>query len=134
MEHLPLRPQNETTAETKIGSSPPPVRFSSLFESGNLKYVVCTDGDGPCSEYDLVLDEDANTKGHTQWFYFCVANMHKDTTIRLNIVNMVGGGCSEAPALLFVSCVCVCLQRKPRSLYEVGMQPMVFSGKLSRPT
>ncbi len=40
--------------------------FESKFENGNLKKAIRVSRD----EYNLILDEDHNTKGHTQWFYF----------------------------------------------------------------
>jgi len=47
--------------------------FESRFESGNLQ-LVHKQSD---AEYDLVLQNDINSKGHTQWFYFRVANVKK---------------------------------------------------------
>lgn len=47
--------------------------FESRFESGNLLAAIkITD-----NEYDLVLQNDINTNGHTQWFFFRVGNMIK---------------------------------------------------------
>ena len=47
--------------------------FESRFESGNLLAAIkITD-----NEYDLVLQNDINTNGHTQWFFFRVGNMLK---------------------------------------------------------
>lgn len=43
----------------------------------------------PC--YDLVLDHDTNTQGHTQWFYFAIRNMKKGETVRLRMVNNCKG-------------------------------------------
>ena len=33
-------------------------------------------------EYDLVLQPDINTKSHTQWFYFAIMNMRRNTRCR----------------------------------------------------
>lgn len=57
------------------------------------------------NEYDLILQNDINTKGNTQWFFYSVKNVPKDTTVKFNIVNMA----------------------KPYSLFELGMKPSVFS-------
>lgn len=43
-----------------------PFTFSSEFESGNL-FTVYKVGH---NEYDLILQNDINSKGNTQWFYF----------------------------------------------------------------
>ena len=44
--------------------------FESRFESGNLLGAVKVSEE----EYDLVLQNDINTNGHTQWFFFRVSN------------------------------------------------------------
>lgn len=46
------------------------LRFDSQFESGNLHAAYRV---GP-NEYDLMMQNDTNSKGHTQWFYFSVEN------------------------------------------------------------
>lgn len=40
--------------------------FESRFESGNLLAAIKISN----NEYDLVLQNDVNTNGHTQWFFF----------------------------------------------------------------
>lgn len=40
--------------------------FDSNFESGNLLYAYRVSN----SEYDLILQNDTNTKGYNQWFYY----------------------------------------------------------------
>jgi hypothetical protein len=56
-------------------------------------------------EYDLILKPDVNTQGHTQWFYFSVSNMVPGIRYKFNIINLL----------------------KPDSLYNHGMQPVMFS-------
>lgn len=76
--------------------------FDSNFESGNLKKVMRVNS----TEYQLLLQEDFNTKGHLQWFYFRVKSMlPQGTAVRFSILNMV----------------------KPQSLYSMGMKPFVYS-------
>lgn len=48
--------------------------FESRFESGNLRRAIQI-GD---YDYQLILEADYQTTGHTQWFYFSVANTRKD--------------------------------------------------------
>ena len=40
--------------------------FESRFESGNL-YLAQKESD---TEYNLLMQNDINTNGHTQWFFF----------------------------------------------------------------
>jgi cytosolic carboxypeptidase protein 2/3 len=59
-------------------------------------------------EYNLWLENDFNTKGHTQWFFFKVVYTNeKPSTIQFNILNLA----------------------KTYSLYKAGMKPVVFSLK-----
>lgn len=55
--------------------------------------------------FDLVLQNDINTKGNTQWFFFSVSGAPKGSTLTFNIVNM----------------------SKRDSLFADGMKPAVFS-------
>ena len=84
--------------------------FDSRFESGNLKKV----SKGNNIEYNLWLENDTSTKGHTQWYYFKVAYRDiplapekKTHRITFNILNLA----------------------KTTSLYQEGMQPCVWSKK-----
>lgn len=58
-------------------------------------------------EYNLILSTDYNTNGHTQWFFFSIANTRKNVQYRFNIINLL----------------------KPDSLYNVGMKPLFYSQK-----
>ncbi len=75
--------------------------FDSRFESGNLAIALKVN-DG---EYNLLLQNDINTQGHTQWFFFRVGNTHKGDSVRFNILNLC----------------------KSDSLYNHGMKVLVFS-------
>ena len=76
--------------------------FDSRFESGNLRKAAKVNN----VEYNLWLENDLNTKGHTQWYYFKVVfKQDKPTKIQFNILNL----------------------GKPYSLYKLGMKPVVFS-------
>jgi len=44
--------------------------FESRFESGNLALAIKLSD----SEYNCILQNDINTRGHTQWFFFRVEN------------------------------------------------------------
>lgn len=75
--------------------------FESRFESGNLLAAIKLSD----TEYDLILQNDINTNGHTQWFFFRVANTRKGEKIKFNILNLA----------------------KPDSLYNYGMKILSFS-------
>jgi hypothetical protein len=50
------------------------LEFDSVFESGNLAIALKVSD----IEYNLLLQNDINTNGHTQWFYFKVkSNLKK---------------------------------------------------------
>lgn len=57
--------------------------FESRFESGNLYLAEKVSDD----EYNLWMQNDINTRGHTQWFYFKVSNTKKGHRVKFNIVN-----------------------------------------------
>jgi hypothetical protein len=83
--------------------------FESRFESGNLETVYKVSE----SEYHLVLQNDINTRGNTQWFLFNVKNSRKGLNVKFNIVNL----------------------GKSDSLYNQGMQVLVYSeqGQTDKP-
>jgi hypothetical protein len=79
------------------------IRFDSKFESGNLdKVVKVREG-----EYDLYIRSDANSRRHTQWFYFSVDNILRTHRVKFNILNFT----------------------KDNLLYTQGMQPLIYSTK-----
>ena len=77
--------------------------FESRFESGNL-YLVQKVSD---LEYNLLMSNDVNTSGHTQWFFFQVRNARAKQKVRFNILNY----------------------SKPDSLFNYGMKVSVYSEK-----
>ncbi len=77
--------------------------FESKFESGNLFIAQKVTDD----EYNLLMQNDINTTGHTQWFFFRVQNTRKGTTVKFNIINY----------------------SKPDSLFNYGMKVTQYSEK-----
>ena len=59
--------------------------FESRFESGNLKFCIKKND----NEYDLFVQNDINTYGNTQWFFFKVSNTRKGHKVFFNIKNFV---------------------------------------------
>ena len=58
-------------------------------------------------EYELWLSPDSSTDGHTQWYFFSIANGRAKVPYRLHIHNF----------------------RKAHSLYSQGLQPLLHSSK-----
>lgn len=58
-------------------------------------------------EYNLLMQNDINTTGHTQWFFFRVTNTTKDSKVKFNILNF----------------------SKPDSLFNLGMKVSIYSEK-----
>lgn len=61
--------------------------------------------DDKIETYDLILQNDTNTRGHNQWFYFRVSNKKISNRIRFNIINFV----------------------KNSSFFSYGIKPLIFS-------
>lgn len=80
--------------------------FESRFESGNLRRAIQVYE----YEYDLILKPDYNTRGNTQWYYFCVSNTRKDKKYKFKIINFI----------------------KNVSLYNNGLKPLLYSEKGAR--
>lgn len=76
------------------------VRFDSRFESGNLGLVSRVSP----TEFNLLLDNDINTSGFTQWFFFRV-EVDRQCKLRFNLLNF----------------------RKRNSLFQRGMKVCVYS-------
>jgi hypothetical protein len=82
--------------------------FDSRFENGNLRKAAKVSN----IEYNLWLENDMNTRGHTQWYYFKVSYkdivVHADKKvhkIKFNVLNLA----------------------KTTSLYQQGMKPCIWS-------
>jgi len=58
-------------------------------------------------EYNLLLQNDTNSKGNTQWFYYQVKNTYSEVDIKFNIMNFT----------------------KKDSLFNIGMKVLIFSEK-----
>lgn len=82
-------------------------KFDSQFESGNLFAVFeKKDMETDIKQFDLILQNDINTKGFSNWFYFSI-RCKKKSVIKLNIVNM----------------------QKNYSIFNDGMKVTIFSVK-----
>jgi len=61
--------------------------FDSRFESGNL--MLAYESLECPFEYRLLMQNDTNTRGYNQWFYFSVENMRAGENYTLRLVNFV---------------------------------------------
>lgn len=77
--------------------------FESRFESGNLAAALKINE----HDYYLTLQNDVNTCGNTQWFFYRVSGTVKGENVRFNLLNLC----------------------KPDSLYNDGMKVLVYSEK-----
>ena len=59
--------------------------FESRFECGNLLAVSKKSE----NEYILVVQDDTNTTGYNQWFFFKISNTRANMTYHFNIINLV---------------------------------------------
>ena len=90
----------ELPTAMRPGLHPTPV-FESRFESGNLE-MVSQLGE---FEYNLLLQNDVNAMGKTQWFFFRVSQATPGTSYSFHILNFC----------------------KPESLFNSGMSVTVYS-------
>ena len=59
------------------------------------------------NEYDLLMNWDHGTRGHTQWFFFAVRGAAAGETYLFNLINFC----------------------KPQSLFRQGMLPLLYSAR-----
>lgn len=63
--------------------------FESRFESGNLLYAFKYEEMPPVFKYELILQNDSNTTGYVQWFFFRVSNTKRKSKATINIINLL---------------------------------------------
>ena len=80
--------------------------FESRFEGGNLAMASKLSD----FEYNLLLQTDINSRGHTQWFFFSVKNTQSSFPVKFNILNFP----------------------KSDSLFNYGMKILIYSEKNSK--
>lgn len=78
----------------KTCEGPGKLVFDSRFESGNL--MAAYESLEHPHEYRLLMQNDTNTRGYNQWFYFSVENMRAGHHYTLRIVNFVTVALIEA--------------------------------------
>ncbi len=88
---------------TPIDENDSTLIFESRFESGNLQAAYKM-GE---NLYHCVVQNDTNTGGYSQWFFFQVKNTRKNNTYKFNIINLM----------------------KSYSLHNKGMELAIYSEK-----
>ena len=90
---------------TPLDENDTTLQFESRFESGNLLAAF------KMSEktYHLVLQQDTNSQGYANWFYFSCSNTFKGQKVTFNILNM----------------------QKRNSLFSQGLKVLIYSEKTS---
>ena len=67
------------------------------------------------------MQNDINSKGYTQWYFFQVKNSRKGHKVRFNLLNYV-------ISMKYRGSYCF-IQGKSDSLYNYGLRPIVYSEK-----
>jgi len=96
-----VKSHGETNVYRLLGPEDRTLLFESRFECGNL-YLAQKVSD---QDYNLFMQNDINTQGHTQWFYFRVTNTTAGNTVKFTILNY----------------------SKPDSLFNYGMKVSIYS-------
>lgn len=73
---------NNEVSDAKAGS----LIFDSRFECGNLH---CAYKNAKYQEYILFIDNDTNSLGYNQWFYFSIRNNQANVEYSFKIMNFV---------------------------------------------
>lgn len=81
--------------------------FESRFECGNLLCAYKIEDRPQLAKYNLILQNDTNTTGYIQWFFFRITNTRKNKKVALSIVNLL----------------------RKTSLYSSGMKVWCYSEK-----
>lgn len=72
---------------SRIYKSDSTLEFDSRFEGGNLMYAF--QNKEMKNNYTLFLQNDTNSNGYNQWFYFSIKNINTKCTYRFSIINLV---------------------------------------------
>ena len=91
---------------TLQGENDQTLLFESRFESGNLLCAFKIDD----NNYQLYLQNDTNTTGYIQWFFFRITNIHKNKKVNFTLINML----------------------RKTSLYNNGLHIMCYSVKKAK--
>ena len=101
--------------------------FESRFESGNLLCAFRTEDE---NSYQLYLQNDTNTTGYIQWFFFRVANTKKGRKVNFNIINMLRKKCIYSHGLKIMTYSTVAAMKENLGWHRAGTNIMYYPNNL----
>ena len=101
--------------------------FESRFESGNLLCAFRTEDE---NSYQLYLQNDTNTTGYIQWFFFRVSNTKKGRKVNFNIINMLRKKCIYSHGLKIMTYSTIAAMKENIGWHRAGMNTMYYPNNL----
>ena len=101
--------------------------FESRFESGNLLCAFRTEDE---NSYQLYLQNDTNTTGYIQWFFFRVSNTKKGRKVNFNIINMLRKKCIYSHGLKIMTYSTMAAMKENIGWHRAGMNTMYYPNNL----
>ena len=101
--------------------------FESRFESGNLLCAFRTEDE---NSYQLYLQNDTNTTGYIQWFFFRVSNTKKGRKVNFNIINMLRKKCIYSHGLKIMTYSTMASIKENLGWHRAGSNTMYYPNNL----
>ena len=101
--------------------------FESRFESGNLLCAFRTEDE---NSYQLYLQNDTNTTGYIQWFFFRVSNTKKGRKVNFNIINMLRKKCIYSHGLKIMTYSTMAAMKENLGWHRDGSNTMYYPNNL----
>ena len=101
--------------------------FESRFESGNLLCAFRTEDE---NSYQLYLQNDTNTTGYIQWFFFRVSNTKKGRKVNFNIINMLRKKCIYSHGLKIMTYSTMASMKENLGWHRAGTNTMYYPNNL----
>ena len=101
--------------------------FESRFESGNLLCAFRTEDE---NSYQLYLQNDTNTTGYIQWFFFRVSNTKKGRKVNFNIINMLRKKCIYSHGLKIMTYSTMAAMKENLGWHRAGTNTMYYPNNL----
>ena len=101
--------------------------FESRFESGNLLCAFRTEDE---NSYQLYLQNDTNTTGYIQWFFFRVTNTKKGRKVNFNIINMLRKKCIYSHGLKIMTYSTLTAMKENIGWHRAGTNVMYYPNNL----
>ena len=101
--------------------------FESRFESGNLLCAFRTEDE---NSYQLYLQNDTNTTGYIQWFFFRVSNTKKGRKVNFNIINMLRKKCIYSHGLKIMTYSTMAAMKENLGWHRAGINTMYYPNNL----